>query len=87
MIKNLLAIGFCTSTLIVGLMTSSISAKNRVRESVLDQNQRGCEQTARENEHQRLRNAQGEWALFRDEGVPEQEREALIERPVFFVDI
>ncbi len=87
MMKNLLAIGLCAGILVVGLVTSSISAKNRKRESRLDQMQRKCEQTVRQNEHLSMWNSQREWALFSDEGLPEDEREALHERPVPYVDI
>ena len=87
MIKNLLSILLCTATLVVGVLTSSISAKNRKRGNELDDLQRNCEQTLRQNEHLRARNQQLEWTLFSEEGVPEREREALIEKPVIYIDI
>jgi len=86
-IKNLFSILLCTSTLVVGVTTSSISAGNRSRESNLDDLQRRCEQALRQNEHLRARNQQLEWALFSKEGVPEREREALVEKSVIYVDV
>jgi len=86
-IKNLFSILLCTSTLVVGVMTSSISAGNRSREKSLDDLQRHCEQALRLNEHLRARNQKLEWALFSNEGVPEPEREALVQRPTPKVDV
>ena len=83
----MLAILLCTSTLVVGVMTSSISAKNRSRGNRLDELQRNCEQTLRQNELLRAQNQQLEWNLFSEEGVPERERETLIEKPVLYIDI
>lgn len=87
MIRNLLAIGLCTATLALGVATSSISAKNRSRESQLDQLQRRCEQELRVNERMRAANASAEWDLFAEEGVAERERAALVRGPVVQLDI
>ena len=72
MIRNLLAIAFCTLALFVGVVTSSVSAKNRLRGNRLDSLQRWCEAQSRRNEHLRAQNATEQWSLLSGEKEPVQ---------------
>ena len=66
MILKLFSFFLCAGSLGLGVMTSSMSAKNRMRENQLDYLQRCCEAQARHNESLRAENAREEWQLFQD---------------------
>jgi hypothetical protein len=88
MIRNLFAVSLCAATLVVGVLTSSLSSKNRVRENGLDHMQRLCEAELRKNQHFRADNARAQWALLSgvEEGSLESQDDPS-EPTVFFVDI
>ena len=77
MIRNLAAIVLCSLALCLGIATSSVSAKNRLRGNRLDQLHRWCEAQSRRNEKLRVQNASEQWLLLSGEGdrVPTEPRE------------
>ena len=75
MTRDLLAIAACTLALFVGVVTSSISASNRLRGNRLDALQRWCEAQSRRNEKLRAENATEQWFLLSGEEEPVQAEE------------
>lgn len=67
MIRNLAAIGLCSLALCLGIATSSVSAKNRMRGNELDRLHRWCEAQSRRIEKLRVENAREQWLLLSGE--------------------